>query len=43
PLLATLRPGCEVEESSTAAARRQGPTMAHRVDCSYVETRLQDI
>nr|GFC43670.1 hypothetical protein [Tanacetum cinerariifolium] len=28
-LLATPRPGCEV-----------GPTMAHGVDCSYVETRL---
>nr|GEZ97085.1 hypothetical protein [Tanacetum cinerariifolium] len=42
PLLATPRPGCEVRESSAAAARRQGPTMAHGVDCSYVETRLQD-
>nr|GEZ17423.1 putative reverse transcriptase domain-containing protein [Tanacetum cinerariifolium] len=42
PLLATARPGCEVGESSTAAARRQGPTMTHRVDCSYIETRLQD-
>nr|GEX24325.1 reverse transcriptase domain-containing protein [Tanacetum cinerariifolium] len=42
PLLATLRPGYEVGESSAAAARRQGPTMAHGVDCSYVETRLQD-
>nr|GFB25973.1 hypothetical protein [Tanacetum cinerariifolium] len=29
PLLATPRPGCEVGESS-AAARRPGPTMAHR-------------
>nr|GFB97260.1 hypothetical protein [Tanacetum cinerariifolium] len=29
PLLATPRPGCEVRESSAAAARRQGPTMAH--------------
>nr|GEV14698.1 hypothetical protein [Tanacetum cinerariifolium] len=30
PLLATPRPGCEVEESSVAAtARRPGPTMAH--------------
>nr|GFD31359.1 hypothetical protein [Tanacetum cinerariifolium] len=35
-------PGCKVEESSAAAMRRPGPTMAHRVDCSYVETRLQD-
>nr|GEY81646.1 hypothetical protein [Tanacetum cinerariifolium] len=42
PLLATLRPGCEVGESSAAAARRQGPTMAHGVNCSYTETRLQD-
>nr|GFB76876.1 hypothetical protein [Tanacetum cinerariifolium] len=42
PLLATPRPRCEVEESSAAAARRQGPTMAHGVDCRYMETRLQD-
>nr|GFC83985.1 hypothetical protein [Tanacetum cinerariifolium] len=42
PLLATPRPGCEVGESSDAAARRQGPAMAHGVDCSYMETRLQD-
>nr|GEZ81259.1 hypothetical protein [Tanacetum cinerariifolium] len=42
PLLATPKPGCEVEESSDAAARRPGPTMAHRVDYSYVETRLRD-
>nr|GFB86522.1 hypothetical protein [Tanacetum cinerariifolium] len=42
PLLATPRPGCEVEESSAAVARRQGPVMAHGVDCSYMETRLQD-
>nr|GEZ10976.1 reverse transcriptase domain-containing protein [Tanacetum cinerariifolium] len=34
PLLATPRLGCEVEESSAAAARRPGPTMAHGVDCS---------
>nr|GEX16281.1 hypothetical protein [Tanacetum cinerariifolium] len=40
PLLAIPRPGCEVGESSAAAARRPGPTMAHGVDCSYVETRL---
>nr|GFB68391.1 hypothetical protein [Tanacetum cinerariifolium]GFB69542.1 hypothetical protein [Tanacetum cinerariifolium] len=31
-----------VGESSAAAARRQGPAMAHGVDCSYMETRLQD-
>nr|GFA62847.1 hypothetical protein [Tanacetum cinerariifolium] len=30
PLLATPRPGCEVGESFAAAARRPGPTMAHR-------------
>nr|GFA29444.1 putative reverse transcriptase domain-containing protein [Tanacetum cinerariifolium] len=35
PLLATPRPGCEVGESSAAATRRPGPTMAYRVDCSY--------
>nr|GFC20354.1 hypothetical protein [Tanacetum cinerariifolium] len=42
PLLANPRPGCEVEESSVAVVRRPGPTMAHEVDCSYVETRLRD-
>nr|GFB63129.1 hypothetical protein [Tanacetum cinerariifolium] len=42
PLLATPRLGCEVGESSAASARRPGPTMAHGVDCSYVETRLRD-
>nr|GFA26058.1 reverse transcriptase domain-containing protein [Tanacetum cinerariifolium] len=42
PLLATPRPGYKVGESSAAAARRPGPTMAHGVDCSYVETRLRD-
>nr|GFD62091.1 hypothetical protein [Tanacetum cinerariifolium] len=31
PLLATPRPGCEVRESSAAAAKRQGPAMAHGV------------
>nr|GFB67204.1 hypothetical protein [Tanacetum cinerariifolium] len=41
-LLDTPRPGCEVEESSAAAARRPGPTMAHGFDCNYVETRLRD-
>ncbi|GJR35050.1 putative reverse transcriptase domain-containing protein [Tanacetum coccineum] len=43
----TPRPGCEVGESSAAAAARQpGPTMAHRVDHSHVdtmETRFRDI
>nr|GFC32273.1 hypothetical protein [Tanacetum cinerariifolium] len=42
PLLATPGPECEVGESSAAAMRRPGPTMAHGVDCSYVETRLRD-
>ncbi|GJR66119.1 hypothetical protein Tco_0012184 [Tanacetum coccineum] len=45
-LLLSPRPGCEVGESSDAAAARQlGPTMARRVDCSYVdtvETRVRD-
>nr|GEZ31344.1 putative reverse transcriptase domain-containing protein [Tanacetum cinerariifolium] len=40
PLLATPRPGCEVRESSAAAARRPGPTMAHGVDCSYTREAL---
>nr|GFB78839.1 hypothetical protein [Tanacetum cinerariifolium] len=42
PLLATPRPGCEVEESSATAVIQPGPTMDHGVDCSYVETRLRD-
>nr|GFC01605.1 hypothetical protein [Tanacetum cinerariifolium] len=42
PLLATPRPRCKVGESFATAARRPGPTMAHGVDCSYVETRLRD-
>nr|GFC55449.1 hypothetical protein [Tanacetum cinerariifolium] len=38
-LLTAPRPGCEVGESSTAASARQpGPTMAHSVDCSFVDT-----
>ncbi|GJT44162.1 hypothetical protein Tco_0952877 [Tanacetum coccineum] len=45
--LTTPRPACEVGESSAAAAARQpGPTMAHRVDHSHVdtmETRFRDI
>ncbi|GJY75554.1 putative reverse transcriptase domain-containing protein, partial [Tanacetum coccineum] len=45
-LLTAPRPGCEVGESSAAAAARQpGPTMACRVDCSSVdtvETRVRD-
>nr|GFA86948.1 hypothetical protein [Tanacetum cinerariifolium] len=42
PLLATPRPGYEVRESSATVVRRQGPAMAHGVDCSYMETRIQD-
>nr|GFB06678.1 hypothetical protein [Tanacetum cinerariifolium] len=42
PLLATPRPGCEVGESFTATTRWSGPTMAHGVNCNYVETRLRD-
>ncbi|GJU08142.1 hypothetical protein Tco_1124572 [Tanacetum coccineum] len=39
-LLTTPRPSCEVGESYAAAATRQlGPTMAHRVDYSLVNTR----
>ncbi|GJW97845.1 hypothetical protein Tco_0179653 [Tanacetum coccineum] len=45
-LLTTPRPRCEVGESSAAAAARQpGPTMARRVDYSFVdtvETRVRD-
>nr|GFD09737.1 hypothetical protein [Tanacetum cinerariifolium] len=37
-LLTAPRPGCEVGESSAAAAARQlGPTMARSVDCSFVD------
>ncbi|GKD04204.1 hypothetical protein Tco_1179178, partial [Tanacetum coccineum] len=36
-LLTTPRPGCEVGESSAAAARQPRPTMAHRVDHSLVD------
>nr|GEZ10237.1 hypothetical protein [Tanacetum cinerariifolium] len=42
PLLATPRPGCEVGKSFAIATRWPGPTMAHGVNCSYVETRLRD-
>ncbi|GJT67170.1 hypothetical protein Tco_1018650 [Tanacetum coccineum] len=45
-LLTTPRPSRKVGESSaTAVARQPGPTMAHRVDCSFVdtmETRFRD-
>ncbi|GJZ97745.1 putative reverse transcriptase domain-containing protein [Tanacetum coccineum] len=38
-LITTPKPGCEIGESSAAAAARQsGPTMAHRVDHSHVDT-----
>nr|GEW28647.1 hypothetical protein [Tanacetum cinerariifolium] len=38
-LLTAPKPGCEVGESSVAAAARQlGPTMACSVDCSFVDT-----
>nr|GEW91533.1 putative reverse transcriptase domain-containing protein [Tanacetum cinerariifolium] len=38
-LLTAPRPGCEVGESSAAAAARQPrPTMARSVDCSFVDT-----
>ncbi|GJU45657.1 hypothetical protein Tco_1202923 [Tanacetum coccineum] len=38
-LLTTPRPGCEIGESYAAATARQpGPTMAHRVDHSHVDT-----
>nr|GFD43511.1 hypothetical protein [Tanacetum cinerariifolium] len=40
PLLATPRPGCEVGESSAAAARWPGPTMAYGVDC-MLETQAR--
>ncbi|GJV18788.1 hypothetical protein Tco_1367808 [Tanacetum coccineum] len=44
-LLTTPRPRCEVGESSAAAARQPGPTMARRVEYSFVdtvETRVRD-
>ncbi|GKF43468.1 hypothetical protein Tco_0130020, partial [Tanacetum coccineum] len=45
-LLTAPRPGCEIGESSAAAAARQsGPTMTRRVYCSSVdtvETRVRD-
>nr|GEZ18523.1 hypothetical protein [Tanacetum cinerariifolium] len=41
PLLATPRPGCEVGESSAAAARRPGPTMAHRKDRAAVRAEIE--
>ncbi|GKE40345.1 hypothetical protein Tco_1463750, partial [Tanacetum coccineum] len=38
-LVTAPRPGCEVGESSaTAATRQPRPTMARRVNCSYVDT-----
>nr|GFA24737.1 hypothetical protein [Tanacetum cinerariifolium] len=43
PLLATPRPGCEVEESSTAATRWPGPTMAHEKDHAAVRAEIEDL
>ncbi|GJW03862.1 hypothetical protein Tco_1562718, partial [Tanacetum coccineum] len=37
-LFTTPRHGCEVGESSAAAARQPGPTMACRIDCSLIDT-----
>nr|GEX21923.1 hypothetical protein [Tanacetum cinerariifolium] len=37
-LLTPPKPGCEVGESSAAAARQPGPTMARSVDYSFVDT-----
>ncbi|GKG46530.1 hypothetical protein Tco_0501376, partial [Tanacetum coccineum] len=37
-LLTAPRLGCEVGESSVAAARQPGPTMARRVNCSSIDT-----
>nr|GFC27758.1 hypothetical protein [Tanacetum cinerariifolium] len=41
PLLATLRPGCEVGESSAAATRRPGPSMAHGKDRAAVRAEIE--
>nr|GEX12111.1 hypothetical protein [Tanacetum cinerariifolium] len=41
PLLSTPRPRCEVGESSAAAARRPGPTMAHRKDHAAVRAEIE--
>nr|GFB83677.1 hypothetical protein [Tanacetum cinerariifolium] len=41
PLLATPRPGCKVEESFSAAARRPGPTMAHEKDRAVVKAEIE--
>nr|GFA86575.1 hypothetical protein [Tanacetum cinerariifolium] len=40
PLPATLRPGCEVGESSAATVRWPGPTMAHG-DCAAVRAEIE--
>nr|GFB99826.1 hypothetical protein [Tanacetum cinerariifolium] len=37
-LLTAPRPRCEVGESSVAAVRQPGPSMARSVDCSFVDT-----
>nr|GFC51587.1 hypothetical protein [Tanacetum cinerariifolium] len=41
PLLATPRPGCEVEESSAVVTRRPGPTMAHAKDHAVVRAEIE--
>nr|GFC35958.1 hypothetical protein [Tanacetum cinerariifolium] len=41
PLLATPRPGCEVGESSAAAARRPGPTIDHGKDHAAVRAEIE--
>nr|GEX94635.1 hypothetical protein [Tanacetum cinerariifolium] len=41
PLLATPRLGCEVGESSIAAASRPGPTMGHGKDCAAVRAEIE--
>nr|GFC15291.1 hypothetical protein [Tanacetum cinerariifolium] len=41
PLLATPRPVCEVGESSSAVARRPGPTMSHRKDRAAIRAKIE--
>nr|GFA56434.1 hypothetical protein [Tanacetum cinerariifolium] len=42
-LLATPRPGCEVGESSAAAARWPGPTMAHGKDRAAMRAKIEEL
>ncbi|GKC06389.1 hypothetical protein Tco_0997999 [Tanacetum coccineum] len=37
-LLTAPRPGCEVGESFATTATQPRPTMAHRFDCSSIDT-----